>query len=103
MIKAPGRHLPCGRITIMDTTKAAELLLDAYRTGVPIAPLTETFGHFTPTEAYQIQLHQVDHWQDAGQVIKGHKVGLTSAPMRKQFGVDQSDYGHLMDTMFHHD
>jgi 2-keto-4-pentenoate hydratase len=87
----------------MDTTKAAELLLDAYRSGVPVAPLTETFGDFGLDEAYRIQLHQVGVWEREGKRIKGHKVGLTSAPMRRQMGVDESDFGHLMDGMFHAD
>jgi 2-keto-4-pentenoate hydratase len=90
-------------ITIMDTTKAAELLLDAYRTGVPVAPLTETFGEFGLEEAYLIQLRQVTAWEREGRRIKGHKVGLTSGPMRRQMGVDESDFGHLMDSMFHAD
>jgi len=86
----------------IDTTKAAELLLEAYRTG-PIPPLTQTFGEFTLEQAYQIQLRQVEQWQRDGRVIKGHKVGLTSLAMRRQIGVDQSDYGHLTDAMFHLD
>jgi 2-keto-4-pentenoate hydratase len=86
----------------MDTLKAAELLLEAYRSG-PIPPLTQTFGEFTLDEAYQIQLRQVEQWQRDGRVIKGHKVGLTSVAMRRQIGVDQSDYGHLTDVMFHLD
>jgi 2-keto-4-pentenoate hydratase len=86
----------------IDTIKAAELLLEAYRTG-PIPPLTQTFGDFTLEQAYQIQLRQVDQWQRDGRVIKGHKVGLTSLVMRRQIGVDQSDYGHLTDAMFHLD
>jgi 2-keto-4-pentenoate hydratase len=87
----------------MDTTKAADLLLDAYRSRVPIAPLTETFGQFGLEEAYRIQLHQVKTWEAEGKRIKGHKVGLTSAPMRRQMGVEESDFGHLMDDMFHVD
>jgi 2-keto-4-pentenoate hydratase len=87
----------------MDTKKAAELLLEAYLTKVPVAPLTETFGEITLEEAYQIQLHQVDRWQQDGLVVKGHKVGLTSVPMRRQMRVDEPDYGHLMDTMFYQD
>jgi 2-keto-4-pentenoate hydratase len=94
---------PLGRIKTMDTTKAAELLLDAYRSGVPVAPLTETFGDFGLEEAYRIQLHQVKAWEHEGKRIKGHKVGLTSAPMRRQMGVNESDFGHLMDSMFHTD
>jgi 2-keto-4-pentenoate hydratase len=87
----------------MDITKAAEMLLEAYRSRVPIAPLTETFGDFTIEQAYQIQLHQVDSWRRDGRTIKGHKVGLTSAAMRRQIGVEESDYGHLTDAMFHLD
>lgn len=87
----------------MDITKAAEVLLEAYRSGVPIAPLTETFGDFTLEQAYQIQLCQVERWRQDGRVIKGHKVGLTSAPMRRQMGVNESDFGHLTDAMFHLD
>ena len=64
----------------MDIAKAAEALLEAYRTGVPIAPLTETFGDFTVEQAYQVQLYQVAQWQRDGRTIKGHKVGLTSGP-----------------------
>jgi 2-keto-4-pentenoate hydratase len=86
----------------IDTTKAAELLLEAYRSG-PIPPLTQTFGEFTLEQAYQIQLRQVEQWQRDGRVIKGHKVGLTSLAMRRQIGVDQSDFGHLTDSMFHLD
>ena len=86
----------------IDTTKAAELLLEAYRSG-PIPPLTQTFGEFTLEQAYQIQLRQVEQWKLDGRVIKGHKVGLTSLAMRRQIGVDQSDYGHLTDAMFHLD
>ena len=81
---------------LLDTRQAAELLLEAYRSG-PIPPLTQTFGEFTLEQAYQIQLRQVEQWQRDGRVIKGHKVGLTSLAMRRQIGVDQSDYGHLTD------
>ncbi len=84
----------------MDITKAAEALLEAYRGG-PIAPLTETFGDFTVEQAYQVQLYQVESWRRDGRTIKGHKVGLTSGPMRRQMGVEESDFGHLTDAMFH--
>jgi 2-keto-4-pentenoate hydratase len=86
----------------IETNKAADLLREAYRSG-PIPPLTQTFGEFTLEQAYQIQLKQVEMWKQDGRVIKGHKVGLTSLAMRRQIGVDQSDYGHLTDSMFHLD
>lgn len=81
--------------------KAAAVLLDAYATGTPVPPLTTTFPEISVTDAYAIQLAQVERWKADGAVVTGHKVGLTSAAMRQQLGVDQPDYGHLMDTMFH--
>ncbi|MFD0687266.1 2-keto-4-pentenoate hydratase [Actinomadura fibrosa] len=81
--------------------KAAAALLDAYATGAPIAPLTEEHPGLTVPDAYAIQLAQVAAWTADGARIKGHKVGLTSAAMRRQFGVDQPDFGHLTDGMFY--
>jgi 2-keto-4-pentenoate hydratase len=80
--------------------KAAALLLEAYRTGAPIKPLTQIFPDMGVVDAYAIQRAQVDGWVGEGARIKGHKVGLTSAAMQRQLGVDQPDYGHLLDTMF---
>jgi 2-keto-4-pentenoate hydratase len=57
----------------------------------------------TLDDAYAIQLAQVKVWCGEGAVVKGHKVGLTSAAMQRQLGVDQPDYGHLTDGMFHVD
>jgi 2-keto-4-pentenoate hydratase len=79
---------------------AARLLLDAYAKGVPIAPLTKRFARLDIEDAYAIQLAQVAAWTGAGARVKGHKVGLTSAAMQRQLGVDQPDFGHLLDTMF---
>lgn len=87
----------------MDTgsvERAAAALLDAYATGTPIPPLTATYPGLSVADAYAIQLAQVRVWTEAGAVIKGHKVGLTSGAMRRQLGVDQPDYGHLTDAMF---
>ncbi|MEU8244640.1 fumarylacetoacetate hydrolase family protein [Nonomuraea sp. NPDC048916] len=80
---------------------AAGLLLDAYASGKPIEPLSETFQDLTLEDAYAIQLLQIRSRLDGGATIKGHKVGLTSVAMQRQMGVDQPDYGHLLDDMFH--
>lgn len=80
--------------------EAAELLLSAYRTRVPVEPLAGTYPGLTLDDAYEIQLLQIRSRLAAGARIKGHKVGLTSAAMRRQMGVDQPDYGHLLDDMF---
>ncbi|SMC63435.1 2-keto-4-pentenoate hydratase [Janibacter indicus] len=82
-------------------TRAAQILLEAYATGTPVAPLTEQFDGLTVEDAYAIQLEQVRSWTDAGRRIIGHKVGLTSLAMQKQLGVDQPDFGHLTDDFAH--
>jgi 2-keto-4-pentenoate hydratase len=83
-----------------ERTKAADALMTASADRVAIAPLTETLGGFDIDEAYEIQLVQIARRVRAGAKIKGHKVGLTSAAMQAQFGVDQPDFGHLLDDMF---
>ncbi len=75
-------------------------LLGAYSSRQPVEPLTGTYEGLTPEDAYEIQLLQVAHWLAAGARVAGHKVGLTSAAMQRQFGVDRPDYGHLLDRMF---
>jgi 2-keto-4-pentenoate hydratase len=75
-------------------------LLKAYSTREPVEPLTGRYDGLTVDDAYQIQLLQVTHWLAGGARVKGHKVGLTSAAMQRQLGVDQPDYGHLLDGMF---
>ena len=80
--------------------EAAEELLSAYRTRIPVEPLTGKYRDLTPGDAYQIQLLQIEQRVAAGATVKGHKVGLTSAAMQRQMGVTQPDYGHLLDDMF---
>jgi 2-keto-4-pentenoate hydratase len=75
-------------------------LLKAYSTREPVEPLTGRYDGLTVDDAYQIQLLQVTRWLAGGARVKGHKVGLTSAAMQRQLGVDQPDYGHLLDGMF---
>jgi 2-keto-4-pentenoate hydratase len=81
--------------------EAARLLLDAYATGKPIAPLTSTYEGMTLEDAYAVQLLQIDELTGSGRTIKGHKVGLTSAAMQRLVGVEEPDYGHLLDDFFY--
>lgn len=80
--------------------EVAQALLGAYASGVPLPPLQEKFGTLTIDDAYDIQLAQVTAWRAGGRRVLGHKVGLTSAAMQRQLGVDRPDFGHLMDDMF---
>jgi 2-keto-4-pentenoate hydratase len=82
-----------------DLEALAGVLLDAYATGTPVPPLTETYDQLTLDEAYSIQQIQIRSRIARGASISGYKVGLTSEPMRQQFGVSDPDFGHLLSDM----
>lgn len=81
--------------------EAARRLLGAYVSAKPIAPLSETYEDLSVEDAYAIQLMQIDGLCAEGRTVRGHKVGLTNARVQAQLGVDQPDYGHLLDDFFH--
>lgn len=76
-----------------------ELLKQAEAAKKSIAPLTEVYPDLSIEEAYQAQLQMIGQKVQAGQKIVGKKIGLTSVAMQKLLGVDQPDYGHLLDSM----
>lgn len=84
---------PKQRVSIADRLWAAE------RDRAPVDPLTAAFPGIDVVDAYEIQLHNVRRRIDAGERILGHKVGLSSPVMQQMMGVDEPDYGHLLDTM----
>jgi 2-keto-4-pentenoate hydratase len=81
--------------------EVADLLLGSYRSLIAVPPVAQTHPHLDQSDAYLIQQLQVEAWQRDGRVLQGHKVGLTSAAMQRQMGVDQPDYGVLRDDMFY--
>jgi 2-keto-4-pentenoate hydratase len=84
-------------------TAVAAALLKAQQHRKPIDPITQTHPGLTVGDAYAVQLEQVRVRTGEGRRVQGHKVGLTSAAMRRQLNVDQPDFGHLLDDMFHLD
>lgn len=84
-----------------DIDVAASKLLAAYESGVPISPLTPGSADAGLEIAYRIQQAQVAAWVASGDIIRGHKVGLSSRAMQRMAGVDQPDFGHLTQSMFH--
>lgn len=79
--------------------EVAEALATAERERTPIPPLAEAWSDVDVDDAYAIQFVNIRRRLAAGERIVGHKVGLTSRPMQEMLGVDQPDYGHLLDTM----
>jgi 2-keto-4-pentenoate hydratase len=88
-------------VDVVTRAEAADLLMSAYRTRHPVEPLVDKFPQLTLDDSYAIQLLSIADRVAAGARIKGHKVGLTSPAMQRQMDVDQPDFGHLLDDMFH--
>ena len=80
---------------------ASKRLLAAYTTRSPIEPIALEFSDADLSVAYEIARTQVQQWEADGDVVKGHKVGLASAAIQRQMGVNQPDFGHLTASMFH--
>nr|WP_081347099.1 fumarylacetoacetate hydrolase family protein [Mycobacteroides chelonae] len=78
---------------------AAEQLWVAQCDRAPIAPLTATYPELDVAGAYSIQRVNLHRQLAAGATLVGHKIGLTSEPMQTLLGVDQPDFGFILDDM----
>ncbi|MGC4049953.1 MAG: 2-keto-4-pentenoate hydratase [Paludibaculum sp.] len=74
-------------------------LAEAERSRVAIDPLTSGHPGIDVVDAYEIQLINIRQRVAEGARVIGHKVGLSSAAMQQMMGVDEPDYGHLLDEM----
>ncbi|HEU4360349.1 MAG TPA: 2-keto-4-pentenoate hydratase [Mycobacterium sp.] len=79
--------------------KLAADLAQAERSRVPISPLTAAHHDIDVVDAYEIQLINIRQRVAEGARVVGHKVGLSSEAMQQMMGVDEPDYGHLLDEM----
>jgi 2-keto-4-pentenoate hydratase len=77
----------------------AEMLLAAEKNRKPVSPLTESDPGISVDDAYRIQLKVMEMKKSTGQVAVGKKIGLTSRAMQAMLGVDEPDYGHILDGM----
>ena len=74
-------------------------LAQAERSREAITPLTEGNPSIDVVDAYEIQLINIRQRVAEGARVVGHKVGLSSKAMQQMMGVDEPDYGHLLDEM----
>ncbi|MFG1228648.1 2-keto-4-pentenoate hydratase [Xanthobacter wiegelii] len=79
--------------------QAADRLFEAARTGVPLSPVRDLIGPDDIEAAYRVQEINTKRALEAGRRLVGRKIGLTSVAVQKQLGVDQPDYGVLLDNM----
>ncbi|RSD29019.1 2-keto-4-pentenoate hydratase [Mesobacillus subterraneus] len=79
--------------------KIAETLLEAEKSKNAVQPITKQYENLDVSDAYHIQLEVLKRKLSEGRTVIGKKVGLTSVAMQKMLGVDEPDYGHLLDDM----
>jgi 2-keto-4-pentenoate hydratase len=80
--------------------RAAQVLWEAYESGVPCAPLrTGLLTEGDVDTAYAVQRAQTKRWLAQGRRLVGAKIGLTSPAVQQHFGVFQPDFGVLFADM----
>jgi 2-oxopent-4-enoate hydratase len=75
----------------------AERLFTSFETGNAIDPLTESYPALSIEDAYGIQRALLTHHLAKGRRVVGRKIGATSKEVQRWAGVDQPDYGVLLD------
>jgi 2-oxo-hept-3-ene-1,7-dioate hydratase len=82
---------------------AAQSLLTAEESRVPIAQLSRTYPQIEIEDAYRIQ----DLWAEGriakGARVAGHKIGLTSRAMQMASKMTEPDYGRILDDALFND
>ena len=87
-------------MTSQDSISAAVArLAQAQETRVPCAPVRDLIGTDDLDAAYAVQQGLVQGRLAAGATIVGRKIGATSEAVQTQLGVDQPDFGYLLDVM----
>ena len=79
----------------------ASRLDTAWKTQVPIPPITESEGITDVSTAYAIQSQWTRMRLERGEKIVGRKIGLTSKAIQTQLGVNEPDYGNLWQSSFY--
>jgi len=87
-------------VTSTDAIAAAvERLALAQESRLPCAAVRDLIGTDDLPAAYAVQQGLVGRRLDGGAVVVGRKIGATSEAVQNQLGVDQPDFGYLLDDM----
>jgi 2-keto-4-pentenoate hydratase len=77
----------------------ADELWQARSAASSIEKLSSRFPDLSIENAYAIQLANIERRLNGGAKIVGKKIGLTSLPIQTMLGVNEPDYGILLDDM----
>ena len=80
-------------------SSAVARLARAQETREPCAPVRDLIGTDDLDAAYAVQQGLVRARLDGGARVVGRKIGATSEAVQQQLGVDQPDFGYLLDDM----
>ena len=75
----------------------------AERARQQIGAVSAAHPGMTIADAYAVQNAWLKIKQAEGREVKGHKIGLTSRAMQVAVGIDEPDFGFLLDDMFYQD
>ena len=66
-----------------------------FRTGTVASPFPNS--ELTDNDAYAVQYALIERLKNQGEVVRGHKVALTTQAARAHLGVDEPCFGHILD------
>lgn len=93
-------HMTDTPVTSDAVAAAADRLRTAQAGGVPCPPVRDLIGRDDVHAAYAVQQRITRARRADGSRVVGRKIGLTSAAVQAQLGVDQPDFGFLFDDMW---
>jgi 2-keto-4-pentenoate hydratase len=82
--------------TTRDTQEILHRVIQSFRTGTAASPFAAS--ELTDADAYAVQYELIERLRSQGEVVRGHKVALTTQAARVHLGVDEPCYGHILDT-----
>ena len=71
-------------------------VVQSFRTGIKSNPFLDP--EFTEADAYMIQYKLIEQLKTSGEIVRGHKIALTTKAARDHLGVDEPCFAHILDT-----
>lgn len=90
-------------LSATDRARAADRLMEAQKTRKQAEQLSRYWPTIDFDDAYAIQAETIARRVAQGRKVIGHKIGLTSKAMQRSSGINEPDYGVLLDDMLYAD